>query len=125
MTRGLTRPAPVADIQSLKTIYRRLAKIEAGAALADQKAWLESKFVAHAGAVDEGDAVATAIGKLGSNSAWLWRGATAQERAEALNAALADIEAEIENDEGSAVTAPAPLIMRFGEAPFTTLDQQT
>lgn len=115
----------MADIQALKTIYRRLAKLEAGSSLAAQKAYLEPLFKAHALNVDEGDAVATAISRLGSNSAWLHRGATAEERATAINGALADLEAEIANDGGSSLSAPAPLIIRFGGCgPFETLDAQ-
>lgn len=110
----------MADIQALKSIYRRLAKIEAGDTLAAQKVYLEARFKAAALNVDEGDAVATAISRLGSNSAWLYRGATAQDRATALNGALADIEGEIDGLGNAA--KPAPLIMRFGQSPFATLE---
>lgn len=110
----------MADIQALKTIYRRLAKLEAGNELADQKTYLEARFRAAAQNVDEGDPVATAISRLGSNSNWLYRGATAEDRATALTGALADIEGEIDGL-GNAST-PAPLIMRFGQTPFSTLE---
>lgn len=114
----------MADIQALKTIYRRLAKIEAGNLLADQKTYLEARFSAAAKNVDEGDPVNTAVGRLGSNSAWLYRGSNSEERAQAINGALADIEAEIENDGGASLTSPAPLIVRFAHGPFTVLDEQ-
>lgn len=113
------------DIQALKSIYRRLAKIEAGDSLAEQKKYLEGRFQAIAKNVDEGDAVATAISRLGSNSNFLWRGSNAEERATALNGALADLEAEIANEGGSSLTSPAPVIVRFGGGgPFSTLDEQ-
>jgi hypothetical protein len=109
----------VADIQTLKSIYRRLAAQEAGTSLPAQKAYLDRIFTAHAKNVDEGDVVGTSISKLGSNSAWLHRGATSEERAHAVNLALVDLEGEIAGL--GSVTAPAPLIMRFGESPFSTL----
>lgn len=110
----------MADINTLKAIYRRLAAQEAGTSLASQKAYLEPLFKKHAENMDEGDAVATAIGKLGSNSAWLHRGATSEERANAVRLALVDIEGEIEGLGNAA--KPAPLIMRFGQAPYATLE---
>lgn len=109
-----------ADIQALKAIYRRLAKLEAGDTLAAQKTYLDKLFLAHAKNVDEGDAVSTAVSRLGSSSNWLYRGSTSEERASALLGALADIEGEIAGL-GNA-SKSAPLIMRFGQAPFTTLE---
>lgn len=112
----------MADIQALKTIYRRLAKQEAGTALTAQKTYLEARFKVAAENMEDGDAVATGISRLGSNSTWLYRGATSEERAQALAGALADIEAEIANAGGSATSSPAPLIMRFGGGgPFEVL----
>lgn len=109
----------MADIQALKSIYRRLAAQEAGTSLAAQKTYLEGIFSAHAKNVDEGDVVGVSINKLGSSSAWLHRGATSEERAHAVNLALVDLEGEIQGL--GSMSAPAPLIMRFGESPFSTL----
>lgn len=109
----------MADIQALKTIYRRLAKQQAGNELAAQKTYLEARFAAAAENMDEGDAVAINIARLGSTSGWLYRGATAEERGLALHHAITEIDGEIDGL-GSA-TKPAPLIMRFGEPPFNTL----
>lgn len=85
----------MADIQTLKRLYRRMAKLKAGDELADQKAWLEETFLKRAGEADEGGFQATNDSFEGSSFAGLYKGASAEDRALALDDALSEIEAEI------------------------------
>lgn len=111
----------MADIQTLTRLYRRMAKLKANAprGLAEQETWLEETFLKRAGEADEGGFQATNDAFEGSSFAGVYKGASAEDRALALDAAIAEIEAEIaavEADED----APQPiaaLIPRVIQAP--------
>lgn len=84
-----------ADITFLTRMYRRLARINAGESLPAQLAWLEASFVAKATQADDGDVNAASQSYQGSAAAYIYRGSTAEERAEALDDAMRQIEEAI------------------------------
>lgn len=106
-----------ADIPVLTRNYRRLAKISAGANLAAQKQWLVHRFISED---TSGTAEATGIGGEGSNSSWQYRGSTPEERMQALEAAIVQVEAEIDAaDAGEVAATPVgAVIPRVVSAPI-------
>ena len=110
----------MADIQTLRRIYRRMAKLKAAdSTLAAQKVWLEETFLKRAGEADEGGFQATNDSFEGSSFAGLYKGASAEDRALALDDALSELEAEIaaEAAEEEAPQPIAALIPRVITAP--------
>ena len=85
----------MADLQTLKRLYRRMAKLTAGDDLAAQKTWLEETFLKRAGEADGGGFQATNDAFEGSSFAGIYKGSSAEDRALALDDALTEIEAEI------------------------------
>lgn len=109
----------MADIQTLKRLYRRMAKLSAEApkGLAEQKTWLEETFLKRAGEADEGGFQALSDSVEGSSFAGAYKGASAEDRALALDDALSEIESEIaaaEVDEAApaAIAAILPRVIR-------------
>lgn len=106
----------MADVQALKRIYRRLAEAETNSGtLAEQKAWLLQTFVARAKEVDGGGFKATTANFEGGTFSGLYEGASAEDRALALDAAIREIEAEIAGV--TDLNKPAVLIPRFCNVP--------
>lgn len=76
-------------------MYLRLAKITIGDDLAGQKKFLQDKFVAAAEREDADDVNVQSKGFDGSTASFIYRGSTAAERAEALDAAMERLEEAI------------------------------
>lgn len=85
----------MADIDSLKRIYRRLAKVKAGDDLATQIQWLETTFVRHAEHTDEDSQRVTTTGFKNQSAGFAFPDSTPQERAEALDRLITEMEAEL------------------------------
>jgi hypothetical protein len=100
----------MADTQTLKRLYRRMAKLSAAApkGLAEQKAWLEETFLKRAVEADGGGFQALSDSMEGSTFAGAYKGASAEDRALALEDALTEIEAEIAAEEADEA-APAAI----------------
>lgn len=111
----------MADIQALTRIYRRLAIIQSDAphALTDQRDWLTTTFTSRATEADEGGFQAGSTSFDGHSFSGVFRGATSEERATALAAALDQIDAEIVAEAADEVTpaAAAVLLPRIITAP--------
>ena len=90
-------------------MYRRLARSNAGADLAAQAAFLTAAFLAKAALADDGDVNVQNQGYEGSSASFLYRGATAEERAEALDDALRQLEDEIAGTNRSAPGMLTPI----------------
>ena len=100
----------MADLQTLTRLYRRMAKLKADhpKGLAEQKGWLEETFLKRAGEADEGGFQATNDAFEGSSFAGVYKGASAEDRALALDTAITEIDAEIAAVEADD-TQPQPI----------------
>lgn len=111
----------MADLESLKRMYRRLAliKAETPVTLRTQKLYLESLFVPRAEKADGGGMQATSTSFEGGAFAAVFKGSSDEERAVALLNAIEDIEREIaaETDGAAAPLAVAALLPRVICAP--------
>lgn len=104
----------MADLESLKRMYRRLALIEAAEpkALEDQKTYLEGLFVTRADKANKGGLQATSTSFEGGAITAVFKGSSDEERATALLNAIEEIEAEIAAEEaGSEVPLRVAAIM--------------
>lgn len=106
----------MADIDSIKRIYRRLAKIKAGDDLQLQIKWLMETFVAHAEHADADSQRVTVANYKTSNSSFAFPDSTPHERAEALDRLITEMEAEIAG--AAAVMRPGFLVPQFDTYPI-------
>lgn len=88
----------MADLQQLKTLYLRLAKLKSvdPHGLPEQKKWLEETFLQRATEAEQGGFRATATNFTDGSLSGIWDGSTAEQRALALDLALKEIESAIE-----------------------------
>lgn len=99
----------MADIAALKQMYRRLARIKTTEGTLDaQKQWLETAFTTRADAADAGGFQASSRSFEGLTFTGIWKGASDEERAQALMEALDDIDREIAAEAADEVT-PTPI----------------
>lgn len=101
----------MADIDSLKRIYRRLAKAKAGDDLATQIAWLGTTFVRHAETTDDDSARVVSLSGEGTSTGFAFPDSTPQERAEALDRLITEMEAELAGE--AAAQRPGFLVPHF------------
>lgn len=101
----------MADIDSIKRIYRRLAKIKAGDDLQLQINWLMETFVRHAEHVDADSPRVTVSNYKTNVSNFAFPDSTPQERADALDRLITEMEAEIAGE--AAALRPGFLVPEF------------
>jgi hypothetical protein len=85
----------MADIDSIKRIYKRLARVKAGEELQAQITWLTETFVRHAEHTDDDSSRVNNTGFQGQSSGFEFPDSTPQERADALDKLLTELEAEL------------------------------
>ena len=101
----------MADIDSIKRIYRRLAKIKAGNELQAQIDWLTETFVTHAEHTDADSPRVTVSNYKANVSNFAFPDSTPQERADALDRLITEMEAELAG--AAAVLSPGFLVPQF------------
>jgi hypothetical protein len=105
----------MADVGLLKRMYRRWAALVKPDSLAEQKAWLEEKFVARMTGADDGGFEATSTGFEGGSMSGIINGSSAEARASALDLAIEEITKEMAEE--TDVTGVAVLMPRVCGVP--------
>jgi len=101
----------MADLDSIKRIYRRLAKIKAGDDLQLQINWLQETFIRHAEHTDEDSQRVTSTGFSSQSAGFAFPDSTPQERADALDRVITEMEAELAGT--SATSRPGFMVPHF------------
>lgn len=101
----------MADIDSIKRIYRRLAKIKAGDDLQLQIDWLMETFVTHAEHADADSKRVTVSNYKSNVSNFAFPDSTPHERADALDRLITEMEAELAGE--VAALRPGFLVPQF------------
>jgi len=101
----------MADLDSIKRIYRRLAKIKAGDELQIQINWLQETFLRHAEHTDEDSQRVTSTGFSSQSAGFAFPDSTPQERADALDRVISELEAELAG--AAAANRPGFLVPQF------------